>query len=161
MKHIILMRHAKSDWENNLSDHQRPLNKRGKRDAPQMAQEIINRGFLPELVLSSDSQRTRETLELMQNSLGDCKTIFTSSLYLASEKEIIDSICQLDDTYSTVMILAHNPGITDVFYSLANARIDNVPTAGVGCIKFDVNKFAEIKDTTGELVYFVYPKMLF
>lgn len=160
MKNILLMRHAKSDWENQLSDHQRPLNKRGKRDAPRMAQEIMNQGLLPEFILSSDSQRTRDTLGLMNKSLVGSKIEYTSSLYLASANEIIACISQLDDQFDTVMILAHNPGMTDVFYELANARIDNVPTAGVGCIRFDVNKFSEIRNTTGELHYFVYPKML-
>ena len=125
-----------------------------------MAKEIVSKGFIPELVLSSDSQRTRDTMALLKESLNKCEVEFTPSLYLASANDIRESISTLDNRFDTVMILAHNPGMTDVFYDLAKVRIDNVPTAGVGCIRFDVEKFSEISKSTGELEYFAYPKML-
>ncbi|NNJ56070.1 MAG: hypothetical protein HKP14_08055, partial [Bacteroidia bacterium] len=109
---------------------------------------------------SSDSQRTRDTLGLMKKILNKCEIEFTRALYLASANELLENIYTLDNRYKNVLILAHNPGITNVFYNLANVRIDNVPTAGVGCIRFDVEKYSEIRGVTGELEYFSYPKML-
>ncbi|MEY2924360.1 MAG: phosphohistidine phosphatase [Bacteroidota bacterium] len=152
------MRHAKSSWDSPLlDDHSRGLNSRGKNDAPLMAEQIKQKGILPEIVYSSDSIRTKETLKLVTSVLPIAKTQFISKLYLASESEIYDVIKQIDNQFDTALIIAHNPGITEAFYYLANVHIDNVPTSGVGCLTFDVNHFSEIRPRTGRLEYFIYP----
>ena len=160
MKRDLLMRHAKSSWDNQLnSDHERPLNERGKSDAPNMAKYIVEKGFLPELMLVSDSVRTRETRELIMPFLPAISTQFSARLYMASAQTIIDHIKNTDNLLDTVLVLAHNPGITEAFYELAHVHIDNVPTAGVGCITFDVDSFKNIVPHTAHLEYFIYPKM--
>ena len=154
------MRHAKSDWSNaGQTDQQRSLNARGKRDTPQIAQKIKDYGILPDLILVSDAQRTRETWQILSEILPSAPTRFTHDLYLASAQQIIKTIEEVDPLIDTVLILAHNPGITDVFYSLAGVQIDNVPTAGVGCIQLDTDTFKNILESTPKLEYFYYPKM--
>ncbi len=154
------MRHAKSDWSNaGQTDHQRTLNARGRKDTPQIAQKIKDYGILPELILVSDAERTRETWQILSEILPSTPTRFTNDLYLASAQQIIKTIEELDPLIDTVLILAHNPGITDVFYSLAGVQIDNVPTAGVGCIQFDTDNFRNVLESTPKLEYFYYPKM--
>jgi phosphohistidine phosphatase len=160
MKRVILMRHAKSSWANpSQSDHQRPLNARGREDVPNMARRLINKGIVPELLLVSDSSRTMETRELLMPFLPAVPTQYIPELYLASPLTIIKHLKNTDNLIDTVLVLAHNPGITDVFYALAKVRIDNVPTAGVGCITFDVDHFNEIGSHNAHLDYFIYPKM--
>ena len=160
MKRVLLMRHAKSSWDNQLhSDYERPLNERGKADAPNMASQMIKKGFLPELMLVSDSVRTLETRELIMPFLPAISTQFSATLYMASAQTIIDHIKNTDNLIDTVLVLAHNPGITEAFYDLAHLRIDNVPTAGVGCITFEVDSFKNIAPHNARLEYFIYPKM--
>jgi phosphohistidine phosphatase len=154
------MRHAKSDWSNaGQTDHQRSLNARGRKDTPRIAQKIKDYGILPDLILVSDAERTRETWQILSEILPSIPTRFSHDLYLASAQQITKTIEEVDPLIDTVLILAHNPGITDVFYSLAGVRIDNVPTAGVGCIQFDTDNFKNVLKSSTELEYFYYPKM--
>lgn len=160
MKHILIMRHAKSRWsENDVSDHQRPLNPRGKRDAPVMAQRLLNHGVLPDIILSSDANRTRQTSALILEVLGKVNISFEEELYLSSPSTMISLLSALENDVEVAMLIAHNPGITEVFESLADVKIDNVPTSGLGCIRFDIENWKDLADTKGELVYFDYPKL--
>ena len=159
MKQIILMRHAKSDWsDKELTAHQRILNARGNRDAPLMAKRIKEFGVLPDLMLVSDATRTRETWQHIAELLGTIQTKFDRDLYMASPSTIIEKLKEVDNLIDTVLLMAHNPGITEVFNVLANIYIDNVPTAGVGCIQLYTDKFSEIENCKKDLVYFTYPK---
>lgn len=160
MKEVIIMRHAKSSWDHQgLSDHQRPLNDRGKNDAPRMDQLLKKKGIKPDLILSSDSARTRETLSLMTN-LKNVKTLYTRDLYLADENELLQHITDTEDNVSTLMILAHNPGVTYLIFKLCRERIDNMPTAGIAVIDLKVNSFKDFEAGNAELLEFLYPKML-
>ncbi len=112
MKRLIIMRHAKSAWDTDApDDHSRPLNARGRRDAPRMARELEKRGWVPDLVISSDSQRTRETWEGMAPELSaDVEVRFTRDLYHAGPTEIAEHCEAVDEFTETVMVLGHNPG---------------------------------------------------
>lgn len=161
MKQVILMRHAKSDWNNRaLTDHQRPLNGRGKRDAPVLGTEIVKYGIIPEVILVSDAQRTKETWELLHKNFPNAKTVFLSELYHASANTLVNTIKTTDNLVDTLMIIAHNPGMTNVFSYLADIFIDNVPTSGVGCLTFHTDDFAQVLDCKKELTYFTYPKKI-
>ncbi len=161
MKTVILMRHAKSDWnEPYQSDHERSLNKRGRRDAPIMAKTCAEKGIIAELILVSDARRTQETWKLISPLFPNVKTFFTNELYLASSEKIIQIISQVDNLIDFVMIIGHNPGITETFYEISNVRIDNVPTAGIGFISCHTDDFKNITSSKNQLEYFVYPKML-
>jgi phosphohistidine phosphatase len=155
------MRHAKSDWATKgLSDHERPLNKRGKLDAPKIAAEIKKNAIIPELMLVSDARRTQETWNLISPFFREAQTKFDSELYLASPEVIQVKLEEVSHLIDTVLLLAHNPGITEAFYNLVNVTIDNVPTAGVGCIRLHTDDFKNIMTCEKELVYFTYPKNL-
>ena len=160
MKTVILLRHAKSSWDNvNLADHERPLNKRGNKDAPKVG-EILGESFQPDLVLCSTSRRTLETYKHIKQYLGEHTFEERRSLYHASSGDLLDTIKSCDDQFDCLLIIAHNPGITDAFYRLCNVRIDNVPTAGVGIIRFKTNSFQDIEMYGGKLAFFTYPKGL-
>ncbi len=155
------MRHAKSNWvDHERTEHKRTLNARGRKDAPVIAKEILTRGVIPDLILVSDSQRTRETWDLIKPLFPNAKTQFTNDLYLASSGTIVKLISMIDPIIDVVLILAHNPGITEAFYTIANVRIDNVPTAGVGCISLHSDNFQNTGISETSLDYFIYPKML-
>ncbi|MBR9860887.1 histidine phosphatase family protein [bacterium] len=161
MKEVIIMRHAKSSWDGNWStDHERPLNERGKQDAPKIMEYIVKRDAVPEIVYSSDSQRTIETSQGLQSVAPNLLVNFTNDLYHATADEILLAIQSAENKYKRIMILAHNPGVTDVFFTLAKVNIDNVPTSGAGLLQFNVDRFSEIKEGSGELEWFIYPKGL-
>lgn len=161
MKNVILLRHAKSSWDNLLlSDFERPLNGRGKNDAPLIGKEICRYGILPDLILCSSSQRTRQTLAAIQHHFPKATIEFKRDLYHSSADHMLNLVKSVPDHFNTVMLVAHNPGITYAFELFGDVRIDNVPTCGVGCFSFDVNSFTDIKSGNGNLEYFVYPKGL-
>ncbi|MEM7317229.1 MAG: histidine phosphatase family protein [Planctomycetota bacterium] len=111
-RRLIIMRHAKSDWKTDApTDHLRPLNARGRRDAPRVAAAIVQRDWLPELVLSSDSRRTTETWELMAPEFGSDTSIeFQSALYHSGMREITSFTGMVPTDIKTLMMLGHNPG---------------------------------------------------
>jgi phosphohistidine phosphatase len=110
MKRLILMRHAKSCWESEaMTDHERPLNKRGRRDAPRIAATIAHMGWLPSLVLSSDSARTKETWKRMCAAFPtEMREVYLPSLYHAGLNELQQEMMDIED--ETVLALGHNPG---------------------------------------------------
>jgi len=118
MKRLIIMRHAKSSWSSGANtDHARPLNKRGMRDAPRMGDALRERGWVPELAISSDSQRTRETWAGVAAELGEHIVVtFTSALYHAGPREIAAELAELSDDIDTVIVLGHNPGWEDAVH---------------------------------------------
>jgi phosphohistidine phosphatase len=161
MKMLYLIRHGKSSWKDEaLSDQERPLNKRGKKDAPEMARWLLAKGIKPDLMLSSSAVRTKKTARKMAKELGmDKKEIVTTdSLYMADADEILQEIRQIDDRVDTAFVFGHNPGLTDLASQLASREIENVPTCGVVALKFEVNSWKEVSRKHGWLAFFNYPK---
>lgn len=111
-RRLILMRHAKSSWKKpELPDHQRPLNKRGRRDTPRVAKRIAELGWLPEVVLSSDSTRTRETAELLGGEWEEQPAVdFLPSFYHGGVDEIVEEVSAVPSGVQCVLALGHNPG---------------------------------------------------
>ena len=107
MKRLIVMRHAKSDWGTNApTDHARPLNKRGQRDAPRVAQQLVELDWLPQYIVSSDSARTRETYELMRSAFNEVPQVeFLSTLYHAGPSDLASVLAGVPDTVATAMAL--------------------------------------------------------
>lgn len=158
MKTLLLMRHAKSSWENQLDDHQRPLNHRGERDAPFMAKQLKINGILPKQLLVSDAVRTRQTADAVLSVIESPEPNYRAALYHASRSTLVKELQMADR--DTVMIIAHNPGVTDFVNGMSNARLDNMPTSAIACIRFDIENWSELNErTTGKLEYFLYPKM--
>jgi phosphohistidine phosphatase len=114
-RRLILMRHAKSAWNTEApSDHARPLNDRGRRDAPKVAARLVALGWRPGLVLSSDSERTRQTAASFEAAFGsEVEVRFLSKLYLAGVEQVRAEIAELPDTLASALLLGHNPGWED------------------------------------------------
>ena len=121
ISHLIVMRHAKSDWSDaSESDHERSLNDRGRRDAPRVAQALVDAGWLPEQILSSDSQRTRETYEQMVSAFPhEVPGQFHATLYHAGLSEILAEAPSISEDVSILMVLGHNPGWQEAVHRLS------------------------------------------
>ena len=163
MKLLYLVRHAKSSWANmSLADHDRPLNNRGKRNAPEMGKRLHSRGILPDLLISSTAKRALSTAKKIALEINyEPNKIRTSRfLFHAGEEDIVELIRQQDNNLDSLMLFGHNPGFTYCVNLLSNAGIDNVPTCGIIAISFDTDSWRDIERDQGKLTFFDYPKKL-
>jgi phosphohistidine phosphatase len=161
MKLISLIRHAKSSWKDSqLSDFDRPLNKRGQRDAPRMGRRLAAVEPLPDLILSSPAMRAARTAQVIAEAIGYAseRIEFQRTLYLATPGVMLGVIQDLDDRLAHVALVAHNPGLTDLCDTLAHARINNVPTCGIVRIQLEIDSWRNASSGCGTLLEFDYPK---
>lgn len=162
MKTIILVRHAKSSWKDtSLDDFDRPLNKRGKRNAPFMGKKLKERKIIPDLVLSSPAKRAKKTATAVAKALDypKKKITFYDKMYHASARYLFELLKNLDDEHETIMLFGHNPSLNDFADMLLKRNpISNIPTTGVCCIRFDVNHWQKVEQGKGEIVFFDFPK---
>jgi len=161
MKLLSLVRHAKSSWKHShLGDFERPLNKRGERDAPRMGRRFASVEPPPDLILSSPARRAARTAQLIGEAIGyDAGRIrFDRALYLATPAEMLGVIQALDDRLVHVALVAHNPGLTDLCDVLARAEIDNVPTCGIVRMSLAIDSWRGASQKCGTLLDFDYPK---
>lgn len=159
MKNLFLLRHAKSSWKDALiDDFERPLNKRGKRDAPQIAYRFSKRGFDVDLIISSSAKRTSDTAKIFADILRlKSETVFKKELYEASYQEILEVINHINEKFGNVLIVCHNPGVTNLVNYLSDNYIDNLPTSGIVGLSTDLN-WKEIKQNSCSFLFFDYPK---
>lgn len=161
MKTLILVRHAKSSWDDSsLADHDRPLNKRGQRDAPRMGKRLAKRDAQPQLIISSPAVRALTTAKRIAAELDyDPADIqIDEEIYGAGTRELFEMIRTLDDRFDRIMVVGHNPALTDLVNLLAGTDILNVPTCGVAVISNPVNTWQDFELGTGELQAFDYLK---
>jgi len=162
MKTIILVRHAKSSWkDSSLKDFDRPLNKRGKRDAPLMGEKLKERNILPDLILSSPAKRARKTASAIAEVIGypEKKIRLEDKMYHSGARALLEIVRGQDDGDGTIMLFGHNPDFSDLADMLLNERSGyTIPTTGVLCIRLPVGKWRNIEEGTGETVFFDYPK---
>jgi len=162
MRRLIILRHAKSDWNAGSSDdHARPINARGRDAAPRVAAHLREQGWTPDAVVSSDATRTRQTWERMQPALGDApEARFTPDLYLAGLDRIRAVLGSLPSDVGTAMVLGHNPGWEDAVYALSGVRVrmTTCNAALLTCEADDWSTAAQASDWTLEAV--VRPKEL-
>ncbi|TNC65163.1 SixA phosphatase family protein [Rubellimicrobium roseum] len=159
---LLLIRHAKSDWgDPGLPDHERPLNNRGRRDAPRMGRWIVEQGLAPAEVLCSDARRTRETLELMQPEWPSSPPAsFRRELYHATPEAML---AVLEEARSdTVALVGHNPGIGALAARLArrapdHPRWEDYPTASVAALAFEAESWFAISEGRGDVRAFAIP----
>lgn len=158
MKTLYLIRHAKSSWDNeNLSDFERPLSKRGLRDAPLMGKLLLSKEIYPDMILSSPANRAKSTAEVIKEEIGFKKDIvFDDSIYHSSCANLLHTIKSLDDKHNIVFMLGHNPSFNSLSYKLSHKDIGNIPTCGIVGIKFNIQKWESLD--LGEMVIFEYPK---
>lgn len=161
MKELILIRHAKSSWSNPLlDDFERPLNKRGKKNAPFMAKVLRQKGLTPDLIISSPSIRTKQTLDyFIQEFDYKGEIIFEESIYEAPFENLLKVIKNIDDKYKTIFLFGHNPGLNDIVDFLIGNFEENIPTSGVLKLNFDIKKWENLKEKIGILEFFIYPKI--
>ena len=161
MKKLYLVRHAKSSWKNHdISDKERPLNKRGKNDAPLMGKILNEKKLNPELIISSNAVRAKKTAFAIANEIDypKEKIVLTDDIYEASTFELLKMIRKFDDAFDSVMLFGHNPALTGVYNYLIKHYIDNIPTCGVAGIEFEDN-WDKIEEESGKFLFFLYPKM--
>lgn len=164
MKTLYLIRHAKSSWDDlDLADIDRPLNERGKTDAPRMGKRLKERNVIPDVMISSPAVRALETCKVMAKILGFSeKNIKTEEqLYHANEDQllkVVQDIKDMPNSEEVILIFGHNPGLTDFANSLLGEFIENIPTCGVVASKISVKFWKEVTFESGELNFFDFPK---
>ena len=167
MKQLLLLRHAKSSWDDpELSDHDRPLASRGRRAARLLADHLRREALTPEVVLCSSARRTRETLERIATALGDAATFeVEAELYAASEQRLLERVRALGEEDDCALLIGHNPGLEQLALSLAGAGDAlaalrrKYPTGALVTLEFD-GPWRELGPGDAELVDFVTPKQL-
>ncbi len=161
-KLLLICRHAKSSWQDHtLGDVDRPLNKRGQRDAPEMGRRLHQRGLHLELIIASHAVRARTTAGLYAEQLGYPQELvrIEPALYAATTRALLTLLQQLDSGLVQVMIVGHNPEFTALANLLgSNVAIDNLPTGGVVALEFAVASWAELAPGAGQLLFFDFPK---
>jgi len=159
MKTLLLLRHAKSSWSNsNSNDFERPLNKRGVLSAGYMVEHLKEKGLFPNKVLCSASKRTQETISLMKNDLDlEGKIVFKEDLYHADYQTILTQINAIDNSIDTLMVVAHNPGLSQLLHYLTGDFI-NLVTCGIAHITFPLDDWNAVFEYTGELKQYDFPK---
>ena len=159
MKSLLVVRHAKSSWEwDDLHDFDRPLNERGKRDAPEMARRLVSAGVIPDLLVSSPAERAKRTAELFAQELGKEEIQFVPELYHAPVEVFYRVIQNLDDSAGLLAVFSHNPGITAFVNELTKTRVDNMPTCGVFGVQVQAEHWKEFRKAKKEFWFFDYPK---
>ena len=161
MKTLVIVRHAKSSWNDpGLSDHDRPLNKRGLSDAPIMGARLAEWGPPVDRVISSSAVRAWTTAEMVIHEMGlpwD-EIQIEDALYHATEEEMLDVIQEQDDYIDGLMLFGHNPGMTYLVNDLSDLDLDNLPTCGVVILQFDVENWAQIGDEIAVKADIDFPK---
>ncbi len=162
MKTLLILRHAKSSWKQpDQADHDRPLNERGKRDAPRMGLLLREEDLVPDLIVSSTAKRARNTAEKAAESSGYGGEIqFTDTLYLAAPASYIGVLREVSDDHSRVMVVGHNPGLEQLLNVLTGDE-SALPTAALACVTLPIDRWQDFSaDTRGRLVKIWIPKEL-
>lgn len=162
MKELLVLRHAKSSWKDlSLRDFDRPLNKRGKMDAPRMGKLLAEQDLVPDLIITSAAVRARLTAEAVAETSGYDEEIFeTSELYMAMPEDYIAVLNHVQDSNTLVMVVGHNPGIEDLIEDLTGEWY-RMPTAALAHIQLDIDSWQSLDaESEGELVNNWYPKEL-
>ncbi len=161
MKTLVIVRHGKSSWDDPfLSDHQRPLAKRGLKDAPIMGARLAEWGPPVDRVISSSAVRALATAELVTEEMGlpwD-EIQIEDDLYHATENEMLELIQEQEDYLDGVMLFGHNPGMTYLVNDLSDLDLENLPTCGVVILQFDVESWSEIGDVLASSAEVDFPK---
>ncbi|MFT3979188.1 MAG: histidine phosphatase family protein [Ferruginibacter sp.] len=163
MKRIYMVRHAKSSWgEFGLPDFDRPLNERGKKDAPEMARRLLQKNVKIDQFISSPAKRARNTCKAFCEvfNYAEENILFIDELYHAPAATFRQVIKNISDVYESVAIFSHNPGITDFVNSLVeNVSIDNMPTCAVFAVSSEAGSWADFFTAERSFLLVDYPKL--
>jgi phosphohistidine phosphatase len=160
-KILYLVRHAKSSWADaSLSDMDRPLNKRGRRNSPDMGRRMRVQGHKPDLIISSPARRAFSTARNIARELGidESEIITDEDLYFSGAEAMLRVLEAVDDRYRNVMLTGHNPTMTYLLNQLVKTSVYNMPTCAIAIIGFDMASWADLYSTDGVLLGYDYPK---
>lgn len=164
-RHIVVIRHAKSSWDDpSVADHDRPLSKRGRHALPRLRDHIESLGLRPDVVMCSSSRRTRETLAGIRRTLGRKARVESDpALYGASAGQLMAELRGLDDQVTTVFVIGHNPGVADLVDVLVpdaatgEPAIEKFPTAAVAVLSL-AGSWSDLRPARGVLESFWSPR---
>jgi phosphohistidine phosphatase len=162
MKTLLILRHAKSSWNNSqLSDYERPLNSRGKQDAPRVGQLLRDEELVPDLIITSSAERALKTAEAVADASGFENEIkYTRHLYHAAPEQYIEVLQEVGGDYERVMVVGHNPGIEYLVELLTDVG-ERMPTAALAQVDLPIEQWAELdEEVKGKLVNVWRPKEL-
>lgn len=162
LRRLIVMRHAKSSWNTTASsDHERPLNDRGRRDAPRIGAKLVELGWTPDFILSSDAQRTQETTAGLNESFPEpVPATFLRSLYLAGPKSVREETAHVDDSVECLLVLGHNPGWEQLVYDLSGEQVV-MKTATAALLTREIDSWSDAFNTPSwNLDHVLYPREL-
>ena len=158
MKTLYVMRHAKSSWDYpELSDYERPLNKRGKRDAPRMAKWLSQQEELPQTIITSGANRAFTLAKVVHEKLC-CELQINDDLYGVGTRELLQIIRNFDDSYECLMIVGHNPELTAFINHYGSMNLLNLPTSGLVRIRFNADHWSTVHKGQADL--HMWPKLL-
>ena len=161
-KILLLVRHAKSSWDDaSLSDFERPLSERGKKDAPEMAKKLNNKKIKIDAFVSSPAKRARQTCKFFTKEFDPKKKniVREPKLYEADEQSFYEVIEGFKNKWDSVAVFSHNPGITSFANSLTADGVDDMPTCSVFAVKVDTDTWKEFRNAKKEFLFFDYPKI--
>lgn len=161
MRTLILVRHAKSSWTDPaLDDFQRPLNERGRRDAPVMAERFAHAVTEPVALLSSPAVRAASTAAYFAQALqlAPADIRYEPAIYEASAARLLEIVRGLDDAQTSVLLFGHNPGLSDLCHLMARCDFAEMPTCAIARLDFSIDRWAKLEPGSGRLVAYSYPK---
>ena len=160
MKKLFLVRHGKSSWDfPELEDFDRPLNKRGNKDAPLMGKILAKKDITPDFIYSSPANRALKTALIIADNIIYNKPIqVLNSIYHAGENTLWNLVKEQPNDVNSIMIFGHNPEFTSFANTLTSNTIDNLPTSGVYAVSWQVDHWDEIRKKEGQLLFFDFPK---
>ena len=161
MKTLYLIRHAKSSWDlPHLPDYERPLNDRGKRDAPLMGQRFRARGILPDCLVSSSAARAAETAKILGVEIGfpENRITWSRQVYEAGVSSLLKTVEALPDEAASAFLVGHNPGMSYLAEYLTGERNISLPTCAVACVEMDIDTWRLAGREMGSLAFLDYPK---
>jgi phosphohistidine phosphatase len=161
MKTLLLLRHAKSSWDNpSLRDFERPLNERGLKAAPLIGRYLRQEKIRPELILCSPAERARQTLALVLDEARLAPRLrYDERIYDASVARLVEVVGQADDDAETVLIVGHNPGMEELIAHLTGDT-RKMATAALACISLDIEKWSKVREGSGKLDWLIKAKDL-
>lgn len=161
MKTLVLIRHAKSSWDQiGLADFDRPLNERGKKDAPEMAKRLKEKGITLDHLISSPAKRAKKTARYFAEAFDLKKddVQLLDELYAATRSTLLKVVSEIDDEYNSVALFSHNPGLTEFASSLTNVRVEDMPTCAMFALQIDTVSWQDFSTATKKFLFFDYPK---
>jgi len=158
MKKLMLVRHAKSGWDiPDLPDFERPLNQRGEETAPEMAQRLLQKGIVPQYLVSSPAERAKATANIFAETFNLAEPEYNQVIYEANTQTLLSVVNKLPDEYDFIALFGHNPGVSDLLRYLTDKAYD-MPTCAVVVIHFNGVSWQHISGGMGTIEYYDYPK---